>query len=1202
MTAAPTGANDLPTVPVIPSSGSALRTLNPSFSEQDHGFYRDRLAAALADRSPAAATNIALSGPYGSGKSSVLESIVRQRRLKVVRISLSTVNSKADLDNDAISGQIQKEIVKQILYRETPWKMAGSRYRRVRRFGWLSAAMLSSTVAILSTAVFFLSGASVRLDELARRASLDWWLPPVVSLLVFSCVSLLSLRLAHGRLRITRVSAGSTSVEVSASEDAFDRYLDEIVHFFSASKCSVVVFEDLDRFEQIEIFEELRALNVLLNNSRQIRRPVRFIYAIRDSLFDTLSEPDTEAPRTGEASDNAEVDYLGIERAAKRSKFFDLVIPMVPFATQRTSIDLWRTEFPESTSISVDALRVISRYIRDMRLIKTIRNEYSVFTEELTKNQLSGLSADKRLAVVVYKNIHVEDFELIQAGQSKLDAVEDLRQRTVTAVMAGWDQEVSRNARHTSERLANQARDLGSRLFGEIGLIYRKFDRSGGMPSFTVGDSNFEEDQLGQVGFWLTLRDNSWTLLTSPANNPSKLVELELADLIVLLGLDPSELQWEQELRGHRTRMTREQRDRLVGSDMSRLMNDDDFLSADERVELRESVGRVIVSPLGLDLISTGLIDKNFSLYATRFYGRVVSATAMNFVLHIARPRRYAPFANLSSREEIEAVAWTVGPEFFSSPSALNVSIFDVLFHDERIVSALDNIEADGILRDFFATYAREGRYAAELTTRLASRSSFVFKLLFEPDLDLDTNSFISAALLGISQEISYAVPENFATQVDESLASIGALVDTATQIPDQAALKRLLTNSTMRFSNLAMLSSVAQESAILVGAFALTEENLGVALGEPSNWSLDKGVIHSPAILGLVLEDMGAYLHVLPLSVATISADPDVASWLLRISDLSASEIQAVVTRAHTDFVVSDLAEIPPATWQPLARARRLRPNARNLLIYARRFGLDRSLAGLLRTGPLIDNPLGLANEERSELAGEIAKARWLSATRRKNLIRGLRLETTLELEAADKFDADMISMLVAIRTIPDNEATFEWASAKGWEFCRALMLRSKRFEAYVGNTIVSDDVLLRILEDPVIAQDRKVALVRSFASYPERLSRSSADGTIRFLEDYKGTLNLEVFRRLAKTCALRQELLVVLMRYNFTPSQLVEVLNIFGGKWAHLSGAKRRRPLLPPWPVVEAVLKKVQPLGAVMSWATVNGQVKVEVRPIRR
>ncbi|WP_225370228.1 YobI family P-loop NTPase [Methanobrevibacter arboriphilus] len=55
--------------------------------------------------------------------------------------------------------------------------------------------------------------------------------------------------------------------------------------FFEATGHNVVIIEDLDRFQETEIFTKLREINLLINNSNKIDRHVTFIYAIRDEMF-----------------------------------------------------------------------------------------------------------------------------------------------------------------------------------------------------------------------------------------------------------------------------------------------------------------------------------------------------------------------------------------------------------------------------------------------------------------------------------------------------------------------------------------------------------------------------------------------------------------------------------------------------------------------------------------------------------------------------------------------------------------------------------------------------------------------------------------------------------------------------------------------------------------------------------------------------
>ncbi|MEQ4568306.1 hypothetical protein [Paenarthrobacter sp. CAP02] len=65
-----------------------------------------------------------------------------------------------------------------------------------------------------------------------------------------------------------------------------------------------MIFEDLDRFEDPQIFDSLRELNTLVNasaNRQAGNEPLRFIYAIKDSLFERLgTDPESKDEKDAE--------------------------------------------------------------------------------------------------------------------------------------------------------------------------------------------------------------------------------------------------------------------------------------------------------------------------------------------------------------------------------------------------------------------------------------------------------------------------------------------------------------------------------------------------------------------------------------------------------------------------------------------------------------------------------------------------------------------------------------------------------------------------------------------------------------------------------------------------------------------------------------------------------------------------------------
>lgn len=136
-----------------------LIPLTPKYLAHEHGVYVSAIEAALTDDQ---IRNIALSGNYGVGKSSILREVARRKKNRVVELSLSTLapieetqgQDSVPIHATTTTNRIQQEIVKQLLYREYPRRTPGSRFRRIERFQWWRAfgtsALLGFVIAVIS--------------------------------------------------------------------------------------------------------------------------------------------------------------------------------------------------------------------------------------------------------------------------------------------------------------------------------------------------------------------------------------------------------------------------------------------------------------------------------------------------------------------------------------------------------------------------------------------------------------------------------------------------------------------------------------------------------------------------------------------------------------------------------------------------------------------------------------------------------------------------------------------------------------------------------------------------------------------------------------------------------------------------------------------------------------------------------------------
>lgn len=341
----------------------ALLPLHPKeLSDEEFSIYEAEFEKVLNDH---LCRNIALTGPYGAGKSSVIEKVKKRQQKrgeKWITISLATFGEATDEQKSErilVQNAVEAEILRQMVHKVGTSMAPKSRFRklgdRMRPTDMLITALLL-TFALLT---IYLSTISTKLFSLqlscVEGSALAVWL-------FIAGVGIYRLIRTNGISKmIRRVKLFEAEFEItpSDSESPYERCADEIVYLLNASKINAVIFEDLDRFDSVAIFEKMRNLNGLANDSRlnsvtksrksKEVQPLRFLFLVRDGLF---------------------------ENPHDRTKFFDYVIPVVPYIDPNSSLDIFRNALG-GVGITVDEgfLYQLSAYIDDPRIIYDIANE-----------------------------------------------------------------------------------------------------------------------------------------------------------------------------------------------------------------------------------------------------------------------------------------------------------------------------------------------------------------------------------------------------------------------------------------------------------------------------------------------------------------------------------------------------------------------------------------------------------------------------------------------------------------------------------------------------------------------------------------------------------------------------------------------------------------------------------------------------------
>lgn len=381
--------------------------------------------------------NIAITGPYGAGKSSIIQTLENDYpQFEYLNLSLATLrtddvptksgdsdtNSKDNSnaitsDNDSIESlnkRIEYSILQQIIYKEESENVPNSRLRRIKHFksSELVKYGISVIIFLLCFCIVF-EPTWLRVEtfySMFNFGKTNFWIDLFCAtiMMVESYFFIKKLIQAYSNSKLNKLNLKDGEIELEETS-IFNKHLDEILYFFQVTKYNVVVIEDVDRFGTTDIFLKLRELNQLINESKVIGRPVIFLYAVKDDLF--IDED--------------------------RVKFFDYIVTVVPTINPSNSKDRLKNLLSEKghTNFNDDDLSEMGFFIQDMRLLINIVNEYDQYHQRLIKEN-ANLDCTKLLGMIVYKNFFPRDFAQLHRREGKVFQVMQMKDTFVSFAQA----------------------------------------------------------------------------------------------------------------------------------------------------------------------------------------------------------------------------------------------------------------------------------------------------------------------------------------------------------------------------------------------------------------------------------------------------------------------------------------------------------------------------------------------------------------------------------------------------------------------------------------------------------------------------------------------------------------------------------------------------------------------------------------------
>lgn len=932
--------------------------------------------------------NLALTGSYGSGKSTLIKTFFfRNPQYRPLYVSLGAFK-----DNDAtpikssdgkvetggldITQKIEYSILQQLFYSVQEKTIPYSRFQRIRPISkskgivltvltlivlgavlhnaqrsWLPVTISLKQITSYETLPVDLAnhGKAVPLDStrsIKPEHLVNYWDYASIFFLLGGTSVLLYILIRLFRLGLIKLSVQGAEIEISKNKDLsiLNKHLDEILYFFSETKYDVLVLEDLDRFSNAEIFVKLRELSTLVNNKAgSIKRKVTFIYALKDDVF---------------------------KDEKKRTKFFDLIIPVVPYINATNSADSLIEMFDNlnlNRPVSKSFLSDLSLFITDHRLITNIYNEFVVYHGQLDNEKLSN---NKLLALIVYKNIHPADYSSLQENKGNLY---DLFQEKSTiikeqlTVLATRSQEIRKQINIVNLLISKSLKELRLIYLAEL---YRAIRSQS--PSFIgLVQINNEQRYLLEAhsdrDFGFLMKENYLNIYIRSGNyngidNPFKAVEKEIDPNSpyatrenVLMGQLNYDLQ-ELELA---LSNTESHFSKIKGYTFNQVLT----------IKPLSEFGTPIVEDGRLTfMIRGGHLSEDYKYYLSYLMAGQLSQGDTEYILAVTMPT-FLPWEHQIT--DPRAVVERIDEIFFSYREALNFDIFTYLLKNpekypgkyKTLMNQLAVVNA--VILEFIEAYRITDasvfglaikavvEFADKFWINIRSFNSidsetkyrYLVSLIQYGSLERlqqqDINKYFSrdiaenASLLTINEGI---IVKNYTALILSMGIKVSSAPSNISHAYNPEILNFILEHS-LYYLNIEMLDRLTEHLALNKTYPIIRESRLSILLK------------HGPEPMqNHIRENIGDYVRNIYFNEINHDKEAaEVIELILNSEQLTGEEKHVVLT--NTEIELTEPSLIPEDMWKSAFSLGRIKPTWQNASVYRLKFGMDDALSAAINT-----------------------------------------------------------------------------------------------------------------------------------------------------------------------------------------------------------------------------------------------------------
>nr|WP_315174117.1 hypothetical protein [uncultured Flavobacterium sp.] len=615
--------------------------------------------------------NLALTGPLGSGKSTILKTFKHNYlEYNYLDISLATFDKKT-LDTE----KIEHNILKQLFYSVEHKQIPESRFKRIENLKGIKLKTFLFLLWLCSLSYFL----KVEFfNELIKTLNLNYqfaFLSFIYGLYFIAYSAVLAYKLMTFILNFKLTKFKIKDVDFDNDQDKktinFENEIDEILYFFERNPIEIVFFQDLDRFNESEIFIKLREINNLINNYEPIKkkRKVTFIYAVSDDIF----------------------------KENERAKFFDFIIPVIPVINYSSSSSKLLTKLDsdiKSRKLSKDFIDDVSLFLNDYRTIKSIYNEYQIYKNIIGK-QLDNYN--NLLAMMIYKNIEPTDFDKLNSNQGYVFMVFENTNDLIKERIENFDNKIDElnikifEANNEKLKDVKELRMLYILKFFELVISQNSYSVFG---FFLNGKKCLVENLVTDEFFDLFIKETNINYFYNQYHTTSSSISFSQIEKsvdkikyserleIVLNKQTESINQIKIELQDIENK-----RKELNSKKLYEILNEDNSIEYFKKYSIENK--KINNINLINYLLSEGYINEDYNHYISYFYPGSITKEDNDFLMSLLSSEKPLPFNH--KLKEINSLIKRIKPENFNKKAILNFTLVDYII-ENKLTNKLNSI------------------------------------------------------------------------------------------------------------------------------------------------------------------------------------------------------------------------------------------------------------------------------------------------------------------------------------------------------------------------------------------------------------------------------------------------------------------------------------------------------------------------------